>query len=245
MRAWRDLIARPRPKRPVSRLREVSAMTKALGRIGVFAPYLPLVCLLAATTPSAAQSAPPAPNMGFGGADEPGAPRSMEFAARALIEEGYALQAPIVQAGPNYYALVERNAQISCLMLDSFNLTVLQRFARTSHGYVAQNQGAPGPGFSNFPVFADNRTAEPCPTDGVVAAEAPIATPQPPKLRSRRRPAPVKRHRTIRPRCNPKAAGTSAPPSNVPPSSAHNLRAASTIEAKPAALSCARPSVSS
>jgi hypothetical protein len=100
--------------------------------------------------------------------------------ARHLTEEGYALREPIRQDGPVYFAIVERDAQRYCLMMDAFNETILQKFDYAPTGLRPEIADSPGPGFPGYPPVPDGRYASGCQVAPVL--QPPPPSPPPPLL---------------------------------------------------------------
>lgn len=147
--------------------------------------------------------------IGDAAADVPGAPRTPILIYRRLLEDGYELSAPVVQDGPVDVADVkDRQSHALCLVLDSFNGTILQSLAFTPQGLRALNEDAPGPGFPGFPPFADGRYANACYVALSAAAIPqrkiiqPLPLPAPPHVIARIRRRAVVR-RPIKPACGP------------------------------------------
>ena len=169
---------------------------------------------------SSAQSLFQGFHLGYNKDDAVGAPRSFDFMSRYLLEDGYELTAPIVRTGPVYIAKVVKRARPLCLVLDSFNGTILQTFAYTPAGALALNVDSPGPGYPGYPPFPDARYASACEMPHVVE----VAPAPPPKRKIIHHIAPKRRPRVkhrVLPACGPYTAPahSEAPPakSEAPP----------------------------
>ena len=150
--------------------------------------------------------------LGYNKDDAIGAPRSSTFVSRFLLEGGYELRSPIVQVGAVYFASVDNKGEPECLMLDSFNVTILQTFIYTPAGLRALNPDSPGPGYPGYPPFSDGRYASACsPVKFVAPPPPPPPKPhvvRPPHIASRK-------HRHVKrkplPACRPYQAPIKIP----------------------------------